>query len=349
MLCSIVPPMEPSPGTSAWEQDISCQSRGVRGLTCHYNISSEAQKCIEFFHRDSTRIHYGCKFCDRWHADPYRPTVTLVIDFLTEQFDNGKSNLGVVTNAHSALEIYFPHYMYVYSNYMIKRLVDGFSTVRPQMPRIKDKVWDANIVIDFLHKLPDYDVLPLHWHSIKLTLFIFLCTMSRKCATFVRYRTNGFFLDGVVTVTLTGPLKQQRACTLSKCFKQVDLLPYPQDQRVWPMKCLLEYLNNMKYIRPPDQTRLFLRSVPPFKVVSNNTYVPWVKKRLQYAGIYLKAFSLHSTHASAASTAFQTGIPINEILLRAGWSSIKTFIAYYSRQLVFKLGISLVDSSFLWY
>ena len=113
MSCSIVPPMEPSPGTSAWEQDISCQSRGVRGLTCHYNISSEAQKCIEFFHRDNTRIHCGCEFCDRWHADPYRPTVTLVVDFLTEQFDNGKSNLGVVTNAHSALEIYFPHYIHV--------------------------------------------------------------------------------------------------------------------------------------------------------------------------------------------------------------------------------------------
>ena len=173
--------------------------------------------------------------------------------------------------------------------------------------------------------------------------------MSRKCATFARYRTNGFFLDGVVTVTLTGPLKQLRACTLSKCFKQVDLLLYPQDQRVCPMKCLLEYLNNMKYIRPPDQTRLFLRSVPPFKVVSNNTYAPWVKKRLQYAGIDFEAFSLHSTHASAASTAFQTGIPINEILVRAGWSSIKTFMAYYSRQLIFKLGISLVDSSFLWY
>ena len=108
----------------------------------------------------------------------------------------------------------------------------------------------------------------------------------------------------------------------------MDLLPYPQDQRVCPVKCLLEYLNN---IRSPDQTRLFLISVPRFKVVSNNTYVPWVKKRLQYAGIDLEAFSLHSTHASAASMAFQTGVPINEILVRAGWSPIKTFMANYSR------------------
>ena len=54
--------------------------------------------------------------------------------------------------------------MYVFSNCMIKRLVGGFSTVLPQKLRIKDKVWDANIVIDFLHKLPDYDVLPLHWY-----------------------------------------------------------------------------------------------------------------------------------------------------------------------------------------
>ena len=119
MPCSIVPSMEPSPGISAWEQDISCHSKGVRGLKCHYNISSEAQKYTEFFHRDNIRIHYGCvlclwkEFCDRWHADLNRPTVTLVVDFLTEQFDSGKSSLGVVTNAHSALEIYFPHYMHV--------------------------------------------------------------------------------------------------------------------------------------------------------------------------------------------------------------------------------------------
>ena len=67
------------------------------------------------------------------------PTVTLVTDFLTEQFDNGKRSLGLVTNVHSALEIYFPHYMYVFSNYMIKRLVGGFSAVLPQKLRIKDK------------------------------------------------------------------------------------------------------------------------------------------------------------------------------------------------------------------
>ena len=55
------------------------------------------------------------------------------------------------------------------------------------------------------------------------------------------------------------------------------------------------------------------------------------EKGLQYAGIDLEAFSLNSTHASGASTAFQSGIPVNEILVRDGWSSIRTFMAYYSR------------------
>ena len=126
----------------------------------------------------------------------------------------------------------------------------------------------------------------------------------------------------------------------------LELFLYPMDQRLCPVNCLILYLSNTKYIRAPDITELFLSSIPPFNAVKKATFCGWVKKGLTEAGIDLSAFTLHSTRESSSSTAFHQAAKISEILFRAGWKSVSTFMKYYARQIQPSQGVCVEDICF---
>ena len=67
---------------------------------------------------------------------------------------------------------------------------------------------------------------------------------------------------------------------------------------------------------------------------SKSTIARWIKTFLGSAGIDIKKFSAHSTRAASSSAAKQNGVPVGEILKRAGWSSEKTFLKFYNLNIV---------------
>ena len=246
-----------------------------------------------------------------------------------------------------ALQSLLPHTAPYFSHLLVKHLVTGFFYEKPQQPRLKDTVWDANIVLDALAKYPGYEALAMAWHSVKLTLLILLSTMARKHVLPLLDIDHMTFRDDCMQFVLTGLNKTSRPTKAPKWENQVvELVPYVHDRRLCPVKCLIEYLNATKYVRKADCTGLFLSSNPPFQEVKKATYSGWVKKGLAHAGIDLSEFALHSTRGSSASTAFATGVSINDILARAGWASMSTFMAYYARNIHSKKNIVKVHSSF---
>ena len=213
----------------------------------------------------------------------------------------------------------------------MKHLITGFFYEKPQQPRLKGTVWDANIVLDALTKYPEYESLAMAWHSVKLTLLILLSTMARKHVLPLLDIDHMTFRDDCVQFMLTGLNKTSRPTKAPKWENQVlELVPYVHDQKLCLVKCLIEYLNATKYVWKPNCTGLFLSSNLPFQEVKKATYTGWVKKGLSHAGIDLSEFALHSTRGSSASTAFAAGVSINDILARAGWASMSTFMAYYA-------------------
>ena len=57
----------------------------------------------------------------------------------------------------------------------------------------------------------------------------------------------------------------------------------------------------------------------------------WIKDALHMAGVNTEVFSDHSTRSASTSWAAAKGIPINDILKAANWSSQTTFEQYYFR------------------
>ena len=106
-----------------------------------------------------------------------------------------------------------------------------------------------------------------------------------------------------------------------------DLIPefraYAPDKRL----CVAHYINQYLLRTAPlrsDYLLLILSYAKPHKPISRNTLSRYIRTTMTMAGID-PTFTPHSTRAAATSKAQQSGVPLNEILNTAGWSTAQTF------------------------
>ena len=348
----IVPPLGSITAASATKQNEAYYSQGLQNMAEGFNLSEKAKTFISKSHRPATRKAYGHflklwqEFCHRRHADPNIPTVALLADFVLEHFKDEQGQQRLQTKLGISLAHYFPHFQHVFKHPVLDNLSRSLFQVRLTNAHIKNYVWDANIVLDALCEYPPYSELPIAWHSVKLALLILLSTMSRKQVLEMLDINHMTFRDDSVEFVLQGRQKQFRAINVDHDHTVLELIPFPVDDKICLVKCLIEYLNATKYVQPPDQAGLFLWAIPPFTNVKTGTFAGWVKKGLLFSGIDLNQFKLHSTRAASSSTAFQAGIPVNEVLLWAEWSSLSTFMRFYGRSVHSVPGVSLVHLCF---
>ena len=74
---------------------------------------------------------------------------------------------------------------------------------------------------------------------------------------------------------------------------------------------------------------VFVTSRKPFRKAKPGTIGHWIKDVLRMAGVDTEVFSAHSTRSASTSWAASKGVPINDILQAANWSSQTTFEQYY--------------------
>ena len=109
------------------------------------------------------------------------------------------------------------------------------------------------------------------------------------------------------------------------------------EDKLWcPVRALRWYLDRVKSYRKHEQ--LFLAVQEPHGPVSRDTVSRWIVKAIQAAGrdalIESSTPHAHDTRAISASWALFAGIPMEDILKAAYWSSSNSFIAYYLRDIL---------------
>ena len=65
---------------------------------------------------------------------------------------------------------------------------------------------------------------------------------------------------------------------------------------------------------------------------------------LNGAGVDTKQFSAHGTRAASTSAALSSGVPVDVVLLAAGWSSESTFTRFYRKEPAVNMEQALLDS-----
>ena len=269
------------------------------------------------------------QFCGRRDIDPLSPPIVQVADFLTDMFENGKeySTINVARPALSAIGIKHEGTL-IGSHPIICRLLKGIFNKKP--PRVKYKsVWDKDIVLKYMQAMPRTQELSLKELSIKLTMLIALTKAVRPQTIHLLSVKNIIKNKTEFIVELSGLQKHDRPGLHTNLVK---IKAFPHDKALCPYLILEEYLARTKSIRG-YQEQLLISYIKPHKQVSRDTIKRWLHTMMKCAGIDIEMYGPYSTRSASVSKAARINMPINQIMLTAGWTIESTFQKFYHKEI----------------
>ena len=86
-------------------------------------------------------------------------------------------------------------------------------------------------------------------------------------------------------------------------------------------------------LRSKTESALLISYIKPFKPVHRDTIARWTKTVMIRAGVS-DTFTPHSSRSAVVSKANLRGVPIKEILSKAGWSNQSTFTKFYNKKVI---------------
>ena len=306
------------------------QSYGSKGL------SDRVVSIMQKSWRKSTESAYSSvwrqwsSWCDQQQVDPVSAPLNMVLDYLTELYEEGKQ-YRTINTARSAISMTHDPVdgWKVGQQPLTIRFLKGIFNSRPPAPRYTT-TWDVDKVLVCIHNLPKNSQLSLTTLTHKLAMLMAL-TNADRCSelasldlTFRAYLRDGvkFVIPGLTKTRKSGPPKE------------VFYPSYPEDVKLCPVKTLEAYELRTKPLRllsKEDSNRLFLSVRKPHAPVKAATIGHWLQKLMAQAGIDVSIFSAHSTRGAATSKAKNVGVSTADILKTADWSSVSTFRRFYQK------------------
>ena len=162
----------------------------IRKSQANQSISNRTQEIMLDSWRSGTKKQYDIYlrkwnlFVSRGGADPVQPSVSKVLDFLTELYDCGLgySALNTARCALSTSITLLDGTMTIGSHPLIQRFIKAISQTRPAFPRYQT-TWDTSAVLNFLKEWHPVNTLSLQHLSFKLVMLCALTT-GQRCQCF---------------------------------------------------------------------------------------------------------------------------------------------------------------------
>ena len=313
-------------------------------------ISDEAFKIISSAWRKGTERSYSStwkkwvEWCSRSQANSLSPSLKDVVQFLTEEFMQGRqySTINSYRSALSATLTPIDGYP-VGSHPTVCKLLQGMFNQRPPAPKYKG-VWSVSTVLHFVSKQLSTEGLTLKQLSKKLAVLLALTNASRSSdlhALDLDYRQ--FTPEGVL-FRIPGLTKTRRSGPPKEAF----FTSFEEDPGLCPVATLRVYEGATKKWRSPDMkpNLLFLALNKPHKPVTSASIARWIKELLTDAGVDTDKFSAHSTRAAASSSAKAAGLSTAEIMKMAGWSRQSTFEKFYHKPIMPTTNVVISSAKF---
>ena len=328
------------PETSANDAPPSLQETTAPGLSLVWKslklkgISDKAARIIIKSWRVGTKRQYqSClkkweEFCCKQKIDPVRPTLTMVLDFLTDLYEQGQqySSLNTARSALSSV-IVLSGEVPIGKHPLVCRFLKGVFQERPALPRYVD-TWDVGLVLNYVKNQYPLEKLGLKELTLKLVMLLSLLsgqrtqTLQQLCIKDVVMR------DSDCLIHISTPLKHTRPGVHQPPIR----LPKYNDSRLCVVHTLCCYLERTMTLRD-SETRLLISFCKPHQGVSSDTVSRWIKSVMTAAGVDTTRYKSHSTRAASTSAAARAGVPVDNILSCAGWSNCETFARFYKKQL----------------
>ena len=277
-----------------------------------------------------TYINKWLDFCRQRQIDPYKPGLTVALQFLHTLYDNELS-YSAINTARSALStILTTEGAKTFGSHpVVPRYLKGVFLNGKPVPKC-NSVWDVSKVLRYLKTLNLNQQISLKELTLKLVMLLSLVTAQRGQSIHMLNISGVTLSESSCTFSLLEHIKTSRPGNSGPCIKFSCFTP---DEEICPIKSLSAYLQRTEKVRH-DNTQLLLSYMKPFKPVSRDTISRWMKMVLRYAGINTSMFKPHSTRAASCSKANAKSIPVESIMKAAGWSSENTFRRFYDKPVI---------------
>lgn len=255
----------------------------------------------------------------------YQPSVPMIIDFLTQIYNEG-GQYGTINSHRSAISLIIGS---ISDDDRLSRFCKGVYKLRPPQPKY-NTTWDASIVLNHLSLMSPNEKLSLEELSKKCITLLALVTAHRV------QTLSKITVDQIVTVDNAIVIKIPEHIKTSKVgVKQPSLhLPlFSEHPEICPAKTLTTYIDRTKNLRKSNN--LFISFRKPYNCVCSQTLSRWIKSTLKDSGIDVSIFSSHSTRHASTSMAHKLGVSLDVIRQTAGWSgNSTTFAKFYNRPIL---------------
>ena len=323
-----------------WSDTRQCSTTGrLQGLRQRFQaggFSEEAVQLILSSWRSKTEANYNSvwrkwqTWCVNRDVNPFDADLRHIVGFLADEFKEGKQyrSLNCYRSAISSTHLPIDGFP-VGKHPMVCRLLKGAFNSRPPQPRYTE-TWDVAKVTRYIQSKGCNADLSLKDISMKLAMLLAL-TLASRSPDLVRLTVKGVrFIPNGVELIPEGLAKQARPG--KEQSQRLIIIPRFPDERLCPVQCLQAYLKaTSEFRRSVKFMKLFLSFKAPHKPVTSSSIARWVKVTLANCGIDTAVFSAHSTRGASATRATMSGLSVQQVLNRAGWSSEDTFCRHYYR------------------
>jgi integrase len=200
----------------------------------------------------------------------------------------------------------------------------GVFELRPPTPKIC-VTWSVGTLLEYLKNMAPNENLSLKELTLKTTILLALTSSARAHELaalhldYVSQKENGW------EFVIPKHVKNSRP---NHPARKIYLPSLPENQKICVIESLKQYVNRTARIRK-DQ-HLLVSYTSPHSAIGSQTVSRWIRTVLSNAGIDAQ-YTGHSTRAAATSMAADSGVPLEDIIAAADWSSATTFERFYHK------------------
>ena len=322
----------------------------VPGLSCirqalvHSGFSADTAAILMASWRDSTKAKYAVyirrwlQFCAARGLHYLSGTVEDGLSFLTQVYTSG-AGFSSVNAAKAAVSVIIPpsHGVPFGRLPVVVRFMRGISNLRPVLPKYP-VIWPVSSLLNYYRSLGDTPSLDLRDLSLKTASLLCLVMLQRAQTIHSLDIKHIQFDESGVNIAFPTRLKQSRP----SYHPMPVLIKRFSEATVCPVQTLDHYIQRTASIRGAH-AQLFLSYVKPHNPISRKSIYRWFKSSLASAGIDVSVFQGHSLRAAGTSAAAAAGVPVNNILKAAGWSSELTFARHYHCPIMADVGAAVLS------
>ena len=300
-----------------------CEAEGLPPQVCDILMASW---------RDGTKKRYEgpwklwTSWCLSRNTCPFSATITEVLLFLAEQFNQRNLSYRTIGVYKSCIsQLHDPVGGQPLGTLpLLSRFMKGIFELRPPTPKVCS-TWSVKTLLQYLNSLESNAKLSLKDLTLKTTILLALTSSTRA------HELAALHLDFISKkehsweFTIPQHVKNSRP---NHPPRKLFLPSFPENRNLCVIESLKDYTMRTALIRK-DQN-LLVSYATPHRAIGSQTVSRWIRTVLLTAGINSQ-YTSHSTRSAATSAAADNGVPIEDILAAADWSSETTFEKFYHK------------------